>query len=223
MKVIAKTFKKFTPKGVLVNVASDGDTSRCSLFLSERIDILNPVSFQLFSSMPLMDTKLFLGKYSIDNDVKNVIKRIRGIIISNTRSIKFISKFFNKEHIKILVPYITSNLLDPKDYQNVPSAVKLFKALTNINESQFDQLNKAALDVKHEIQLFIILIKKLLIVFTGLNMSLHEQLSSLACLSFLLFCIQFRNNTSFLTNALYSDIQMTFQNHFWVTSFSKTF
>jgi len=117
-----------------------------------------------------------------------------------------------------------TKLLDPKDYQNVPAAVELFKALTNINESQYDQLNKAALDVKQEIQLFIIVIKKILIVFTGLNMSLHEQLSSLACLSFLLFFIQCRNNTSFFTNALYSDIQMTIQNHFWVTHlFQKHF
>ena len=61
-------------------------------------------------------------------------------IISNTRSIKLINKSFNKEHIRILVPNIKSNLLDPKDYQNVPAAVELFKALTNINESQYDQL-----------------------------------------------------------------------------------
>jgi len=38
MKIIIKAFEKLSPHGVLVNVASDGDTSRSSLFLSERVD-----------------------------------------------------------------------------------------------------------------------------------------------------------------------------------------
>jgi hypothetical protein len=90
-----------------------------------------------FYSMKYFDTKILFGEISINFDPKHFIKRLRGIIISDKKSIKPIEKSFNKQHVKLLLPNIKDNILNPKDYQNVPAAVQLFLDMQKIGESNF--------------------------------------------------------------------------------------
>ena len=184
IKTIQDCFESENPNSILLNVATDGDVCRRSLLKTARMDILDKSC--VFYSMPFFDTKLLFGKYSINFDPKHIIKRLRGRIISESTCIKLIKKSFNREHIKILLPNINSSLLDPKDYQNVPAAVKLLQEIEKIkvNDSNINTVSK---DIQTEISLFALLVRKFLLIFTNLSISLHEQLSSLACLSFLLF------------------------------------
>ena len=214
IKGIQDYFESENPNSILLNVATDGDVCRRSLLKSARMDILDKSCD--FFLMPLFDTKILLGKYSINFDPKHLTKRLRGMLISENRNIILINKAFNKEHIKILIPNLSSSLLEPKDYQNVPAAVKLMEEIGKIDENP-SILNKVSLDIKNEIKLFILIVRKLLVIFTEVSISLYEQLSSLASLSFLIFFIQRRNRTNFLTNDLYTDIQMTIQDSFWAT------
>jgi hypothetical protein len=150
--------------------------------------------------MKLFDTKLLFGDLSINLDPEHLVKRLRGVLVSDKKSIKLISKSFNKQHIKLLLPNIKSSLLNPKDYQNVPAAVSLFLELQKIDDQNFQ--GKVSDDIKKEIKLFNLITDGLLNIFINVRISLHEQLSSLARLSFLLFFIQRRNKSEFLTYAL---------------------
>jgi hypothetical protein len=168
-----------------------------------------------FYSMKLFDTKLLFGDLSINLDPEHLVKRLRGVVVLDKKSIKLISKSFNKQHIKLLFPNIKSSLLNPKDYQNVPAAVSLFLEMPKIDDQNFIQ-SKVSDDIKKEIKLFNFISDGLLNIFTNVRISSHEQLSSLARLSFLLFFIQRRNKSEFLTYALYNDLQFTIQDAFWV-------
>ena len=86
--------------------------------------------------------------------------------------------------------------------------------MQKIEENNFAE-NKVSDDIKKEIKLFNMITERLLNIFTRVNISLHEQLSSLASLSFLLFFIKRRNKTEFLTYDLYHDIQFTIQDSYW--------
>ena len=86
--------------------------------------------------------------------------------------------------------------------------------MQKIEENNFVEI-KVSDDIKKEIKFFNMTTERLFNIFTRVNISLHEQLSSLACMSFLLFFIQRRNKTEFLTYDLYHDIQFTIQDSFW--------
>ncbi len=166
--------------------------------------------------MFLFEKKILFGLLSVNKDPKHLVKRLRGILISEVKTIKIIEKSINKQHLIQAIPNIKSSLLNPKDYQNVPAAVELLESLSKLDCDEFDR-NKVSIDVGREIKLLSIIIEHFLILFTDVRVSLIDQLSSLAALSFILFYVQRRNKTSFITNSLYTDIQMTIQDAFWVT------
>ena len=113
---------------------------------------------------------ILFGEISINFDPKHLIKRLRGIFISDKKSIKLNEKSFNKQHVKLLLPNIKENILNPKDYQNVPAAVQLFLDMQKIGESNFIE-NKVSSDIKKGIKLFNLITVRLLNIFTNLNIS----------------------------------------------------
>jgi hypothetical protein len=202
IKTIVQKFSITCSDANLVNVATDGDPCRKKFLRANRIEIRDKNS--PFYSMKLFDTKLLFGDLCINLDPEHLVKRLRGVVVLDKKSIKLISKSFNKQHIKLLFPNIKSSLSNPKDYQNVPAAVSLFLEMPKIDDQNFIQ-SKVSDDIKKEIKLFNFISDGLLNIFTNVRISLHEQLSSLA-----------RNKSEFLTYALYNDLQFTIQDAFWV-------
>jgi len=80
--------------------------------------------------MKYFDYRLVESEYSINYDCKHIIKRIAGFVISEKRNITLIKSSINKnilvEILKDKQQYV-EHLINPKDRQNVPAAVSLFK------------------------------------------------------------------------------------------------
>ncbi len=105
-------------------------------------------------------------------------------------------------------------LLHPKDYQNVPAAIKLLKVFANETIINFEETNLLEADVSNEFQLLALISRLLLSFFTNPNINLCDQLVDLATLAHLLLFVYRRHLTKFMTNNLYSDLQSTIQDAF---------
>ena len=81
---IKEIFHEFNPSGHLLNVATDGDHFRRKMLNSVR----EPSSNLFWSTLRFFDDHLLYGTLGINFDIKHLIKRIRGIIISDKRMIK---------------------------------------------------------------------------------------------------------------------------------------
>ena len=78
--------------------------------------------------------------------------------------------------------------MNPKDYQNVPAAVKLLKLIANISSLDgIKDLNPIVNDIKVEISLFSTISNLLMSIFTETAIILLDQLINFATLGFLLF------------------------------------
>lgn len=215
---IEKSLKKLNKNAVMVNIASDGDAARRKTLNKMR---------RLNKSLPVLkllnnfDLNLVCGEYSVNFDPKHIVKRIRSIIISKSRSMLLNKIHVNvcqvEELLKINNYSNTSDLLNPRDKQNVPKAVALLKLIHEftVGPAPLDPIKK---DVFNELKLLGILSSLLLSIFINLDINLIDQLLNLAHLSHLLLFIFRRHSTKFLTNNLYSDIQSTIADAFVVTA-----
>ena len=97
----------------------------------------------IFSRLKYFDKWLFFGKYGLNFDWKHLIKRIRGILFSTSRSITLIKHSFSRAQLEIFLPKL-SNLLNPSDNQNVKVAVDMLNGLINITSSDIsvNQISK---------------------------------------------------------------------------------
>ena len=131
---IINIFNDINPKGKICNIATDGDPFRRKLLNNERE--LSKIS--LFNCMPIFSNRLLYGYFGINFDVKHLIKRIRGIIISEKRDIRLVKRSINKSHVKRFLQNLTS-LLNIHDKQNVPFAVELLSGLQEIKNVKLSQ------------------------------------------------------------------------------------
>ncbi len=207
IKEIETVFEKFNPEANILNVATDGDKNRRKLFNTYRR--INFDNTEAFDKMPLFDQYFLFGKWGVNYDWKHLTKRIRGILISKTRSITLIKHSINKATIETFLPQLKSHL-NPSDYQNVPAAVKLLKGLDQINISDIT-INDFSPEIKNEIKLLSIIVEHFLAIFTQPKINLEDQLLSITTCSFLLFFIFRKQKTKFFTKDLYMDIQSSFQ------------
>ncbi len=85
-------------------------------------------------------------------------------------------------------------LLNPKDYQNVPAAIKLVRIFANSKDSlESNTAKPMEADVSTEFALLAELFRLLLSFSTDPYMNLNEQLVDLSALAHLLFYIYRRN------------------------------
>ncbi len=205
IKCIIDKFYKYNSNAHIVEIATDGDTFRRKILNSMRTF---QIGFDEFYEMKYFDNRFVHGKIGLNFDFKHLIKRLRGILIAEKRSITLIKHAINKSSIQLFLPHL-STLLNPFDYQNVPFAVKLLKGLKDISNSTI-VINDLSVEIKKEIELLSILSEKLLLVFIKPKISLMDQLIALSTASFLLFYIYRKWKTQFMTNDLYKDIQCIF-------------
>ncbi len=146
-----------------------------------------------------------------------MIKRLRSLLINPKRHSKLIKvdvSYFNLSALLKNSPDVDT-LLNAKDKQNVPSAVKLIMCIRentkNPPDKEYNQLQR---DIYNEYQLFGIIGYLLCTIFYEIKFSLMSQLVHLAKLSHILLYCYRRNATNFLDDNLYCDIQSTIQDAF---------
>lgn len=121
VETVVKVFNDLNPHSRLINFASDGDPARRKAMNSLRIE---NTCLPALKDLKLFDQQLILGKMGFNLDPKHSPKR-RLLAISDTKSITLIKKSINKVNFRLLLDNQSDSLFNPKDRQNVPSAVKL--------------------------------------------------------------------------------------------------
>jgi hypothetical protein len=220
IKEIRNNFHSLNPDSKIVNVATDGDPYRRNVLNEMREEN------QFLDELKLLkhfDQQFLLGKYGINYDPKHIVKRIRSYLIGK-KSFQLIKvpitrdvlKFFLIKKSKETQEHI-NHLMDPKDKQNVPYAVKLLNLMHQFS-SNFDSIESPVeKDQLNEIQLISILCQLFLSIFTNTSIDLSTQLINLSQLSHSLFVIYRRsklNGFRFMRKDLYMDIQSTVQDAF---------
>jgi hypothetical protein len=207
----------------LVNIASDGDGKRRKLFNNLRI---TQEHLEELKRLHLFDQTLVYGRFSINYDPKHLVKRLRGMLISRSskKEIKCIKIAFTKQHLVQLFPKSRyseiDSLLDAKDKQNVPNAVKLLQLLEDLNPDSYESATTK--DIVNEIKVFGHIAKLLLSVFVDPKIDLFVQLYNLAQLSFILLIIFKKHGTKFMLGNLYLDIQSVIQDAFVAVAYFKS-
>ena len=190
-------------------MATDGDACR-------RL-VVNSLKSQNFVLEELKDLELFnqeflFGSIGVNFDVKHLVKRLRGILISVARETTLIKRPFNKQHLRELFPqsrYPTiESLLNVHDKQNVKSAVTLLQMLLQIEDNEESPTMS---DIIKELKVFGNLAALLLSVFVDTKINLLDQLVNLSQLGFILLCIYRKHGSSFISKNLYLDMQSTVQ------------
>ena len=212
VRSIIDIFSRVNPAAKILTVATDGDPFRRRLLNDLRWPSSSNENLEL-KGLHLFDNRLLLGSHGINFDAKHLAKRLRGILISEKREIKCISRSINKSLLKLCIPDIPDDLLNPKDYQNVPSAVKLMRRVIEFDPSK-PANNPFQQDLYKEIGCLGKLFDGLLSIFNRPDISIHDQLLKLARTSHMLFFIYRRWRTKFITNDLYQDLQSTIQDAF---------
>jgi len=104
-----------------------------------------------------------------------------------------------------------NQLLDPSDKQNVPKAVTLVQSLLQLKESScisYPTVNRC----RHTIVFMAEMMGHFMQPFITINMTLSEQVRSLATYTFLAAGVQVKHGTACLTGPLYADSQATVKN-----------
>jgi hypothetical protein len=91
---------EFNESAIVVNMATDGDPSRRNAL--DRMREPN-TSLPVLHEMPFFSTNLLYGEFGIDFDIRHIIKRIRGMLISSTRTITLIKRSFDRQNIELLL------------------------------------------------------------------------------------------------------------------------
>ena len=164
IKTIKEVFIEKNPSAVLLNLATDGDPYRRTLLTSLR----QPSG--LLDSLDYFNSDLMFGEISINFDVKHLLKRLRGILISNCRQMCLVKRKISKSSISSLYPSL-SYLLNPVDKQNVPYAVLLFKELS----SSVPVTNPLSHYILAEIECLNEIVKPLLNIFVTPTINLFDQ------------------------------------------------
>ena len=79
--------------------------------------------------------------------------------------------------------------MNPKDKQNVPTAVKLLQTIINASNEEINNIHQLQTDISNEIKLLAKLLELSLTFFTNPQINLIDQLLSLAIFSHLLLYI----------------------------------
>ena len=134
IKEIIRSFTNLNPESNIVNVATDGDSSRRKTLNSLRCI---QTEFKSLVNLKLFDQNLLFGRYGINFDAKHLVKRLRSLIISEKRDCKLINLNINRFHVADLLNDCpeAKPLMNVKDKQNVPSAVQLLMLIRKKTEN----------------------------------------------------------------------------------------
>ena len=102
-------------------------------------------------------------------------------------------------------------LLDPSDKKNVPKAVTLVQSLFQLKDLSAS-LNPTVNQHQHAIAFIANMMNYFMWPFISINMTLSEQVRSLATYTFLAAAVQIKHGTACLTGPLYADSHATVKN-----------
>lgn len=103
-------------------------------------------------------------------------------------------------------------LLDPTDKQNVPKAVALLEAISDLRRFPLDNLLPSEAADLHRFHFLGEVISSFLSPFTDVTLSLGQQIVSLVKYAHLICACWIRHGSSFMTGALYADTQAIVKN-----------
>ncbi|KAF8126233.1 hypothetical protein K438DRAFT_1508813, partial [Mycena galopus ATCC 62051] len=106
-------------------------------------------------------------------------------------------------------------LLDPSDKQNVPKAVSLIQRLYSL-ENLPPPPNPVEFQTRKAITFFARVLSFFAFPFIKVEMSLSQQVESLATYAFLAAALQLRHGTGCMTGPIYSDSQAVVKNIIFV-------
>ena len=182
LKCIVAEFNKYSNSNI-INFATDGDSTRRAIFNNLREQNHDLIELK---DLTLFDQNFVFREYGLDYDGKHLVKIVQKIFTNEKRQMKLISTGIHKKHIELFFNGTQGleQLLNPKDKQNVPAAVKLLNLLGSPPTVQ--PKNQIDNDILSEIRLAGIISKLLLSIFTNTSISLLDQLICLV-ISYL-FC-----------------------------------
>jgi hypothetical protein len=201
--------------GPIWNIASDG----ASTFRAAKYEICMEVNlseidyglFEVLSKLPGLNLSTSRDGIVTTGDPKHVFKRIRTMLCNDRGTMvgeKCLTPMGILDHLASVDSMTRDDarlLLDPIDKQNVPKAVKLVETLGKVPNDHHllagDSKEREALAFLSRTLLYFIL------PFIAVNMSLSEQVRSLATFAHLAFALWRIHGQACFTGALYADMQ----------------
>ncbi|KAL1697942.1 hypothetical protein EV121DRAFT_218888, partial [Schizophyllum commune] len=193
--------------GPIWSIASDGDaTRRAALYMLCMDRHLSKQSALYQRIGGLRGLNLYVG-------ICSLICSRQGLLVNDRQ----VNKQILALRFEALTQYDWTDmsihaLLSPKDPQDVPRAYALLSRiadLRNVNTSEFNPTDK---DTHDALSLFGELLHCLLEAFTNVELDLSEAVTHLVCFAHLTCALYCKNDTSFMPNQLYSDIQCMVKN-----------
>ncbi|KAF6753827.1 hypothetical protein DFP72DRAFT_1069030 [Ephemerocybe angulata] len=164
---------------------------------------------------------LFMSKDGITGtcDPKHIFKRFatllrntEGITVNETQ-ITPSDIIENLSMLPNLSQETATGLLDPADKQNVPKAVSLIQHLNMLRSIQPALPRRAGKRHRYEVLTFLgEFFNYFMLPFIDVDMSLTDQIKSLATFSHIAAALYIRHRTACLTGPLYADCQMVIKN-----------
>ncbi|KAJ7720806.1 hypothetical protein B0H16DRAFT_1335823 [Mycena metata] len=209
--------------GPLDTIASDRDpTRKAALYLvcMHRSLGVNDPLYKFLMNLPGLN--LFTGNdfVTMDFDYKHLFKRlctllcskmgmlVNGVIINKTLLAQWLEKLsghdWSDESIHVL--------LNPKDHQDVPRAVKLLFLIVNLRQLDVSELDPSKRHTHHAICLLGDMFDALVEPFINPTLSLSEQMMSLITFAHIVCAMFVKHDGAFMSNQLYGDRQCMVKN-----------
>ncbi|KAF7312848.1 hypothetical protein MKEN_00968800 [Mycena kentingensis (nom. inval.)] len=224
-------------RGPIASVASDGDAKRRIAFFVLCMCFEVKEGNEIYEYVrDVCGLNLFTGKNNItmDFDPKHELKRIcttlrstsgiviKGVCINRDLLLHWLERLEGVDWSEASIQV----LLNPIDGQHVPRAHKLLTAIIAI------ETDPGTKDVKYNpteaaqfeaLCLFGRVLQALLDPLTDTSLSLQEQMTSFMKFSYMLAALYLQNNTSFVPNQLYGDLQAMIKNSIFMVAKTKAF
>ncbi|KAJ7279506.1 hypothetical protein C8J57DRAFT_1175396 [Mycena rebaudengoi] len=206
--------------GRIEALASDGDSSyrlaKHIICMVKEIDPESPLGKKLY---PLVGLNCFTSKDGqvSTGDPKHIMKR-DATLLRNPGGIMVGATNIRPEDIVAhlaALPDVTieqaRQLLDPSDKQNVPKAVALVQQLNKVGNLP-PPVNPTDVQTRKAVVFFSKVLSFFVNPFINVEMSLSEQVESLATYAFLAAALEIKHGSFCFTGPLYSDSQATIKN-----------
>ncbi|KAF8169089.1 hypothetical protein BJ912DRAFT_933997 [Pholiota molesta] len=214
--------------GPIFTLETDGESSfrsmRYKLGILEEIDPNSEIGKCLYS---LPGFNHFTGRHGLvtTSDPKHIIKRFASMIRSK-KGIQIADTFLTREDFKRTLQIMSGltetqayALLNPADKQNVPLAVNLLTHLLDGSKKAPPPSTEPNFAYRlRKIRFLATLLSYFLEPFMNINMSLSDQLKSLATYSHLLTAMHLKHRGGFMNSALFADSQSVVKSVFYTAA-----
>ncbi|KAJ7705557.1 hypothetical protein B0H17DRAFT_913672, partial [Mycena rosella] len=218
--------------GPLLSIASDGDgTRRAALYLICMHKHLGPDDplHEFLSELSGLNLYCGAGGLTMDFDYKHLFKRlckllcskegilVNGVVINKTLIAQWLERLSGHDWSDESI----HALLNPKDPQDVPRAVKLLCLVADLRHLDSSEFTPAERNTHRALSLLGEMFEALLDPFINPTLSLSEQVTSLVKFAHLACALFVKHEGDFLSNQLYGDLQCMVKNAIFKVAHSK--